>query len=1089
MPLLITPGSLSHETTAGKIRRATQLQVVGVNRDFWSLALEPGEPPITGGRQIALTASVAQELGATVGQRVLLRLPRAGSIPADSTLGEKEDAAVSQTLTLAAILPEDGGQMARFSLRPSQSPPRNAFVPLETVQKLLKLPAAANVIALAPLATAAHDALTPTERADVQRALHPRLADYGLTVDAAGPGDLVGGRYVRISARRLVLPQAVSAAAIKSLGAGGVQPVITYLANSIAAGERRIPYSTVAGVDSTVELGPVLDQDGRPVPLAEDEIALNDWAANDLGVKVGDTITLRWYEPETTHGQLREHSPLELKLRAIVPLASADGAPTMAADPGFAPELPGVTDQASIDAWELPFELVEKIRDQDEDYWDKYRTTPKAFVSHSLAARLWSTRWGTDSVLRLPLKDGVTADTVATELEQRLKPADMGMSLVPVKEQALAAAAGTTPFDGLFLGFSFFLMASAVMLVALLFRLGIEERAPEVGLLLAVGATPRRVRLLLLGEAAIVAATGAVVGVGVGAAYARLMVHGLNTWWNDALAAPFLEFHARPRSCAIGFAVGLLVALAVMARSLQRFARLPARQLLAGDCEPALALRAAARWSRTILPAVCIASALGLGVYAVKLEGEAQAGAFFGGGALVLVGLLAAVRGKLRETVLRPPTSLTLGGLAVRNARRNPGRTMLSLALAATASFLIVALSAFRLAPTDRGTGGFDLLATADMPLHYDLNSVEGRRELAFADADNDRLRDSEIVGFRVRDGEDASCLNLYQTTQPRVLGAPTAQMAEHDRFAWAAVAPSPPTPSASRGGLGRGAAGDELSTSPRTPPLTPPRPGEGDGTAWRLLDADLGADSNGQPLVPMVLDRNTAMYSLKLYKVGDQLTIRDASDREVTLQTVGMLANSVLQGDVLISEQNFLRLFPETAGQRFFLIRRGAGAPPTDELASLLETRLEVYGFDAVDSQFRLAELMAVQNTYLSTFQSLGALGLMLGLVGLAVAQLRSMLERRGELALLQAAGFRRRRLLAMVLAENLTLLVGGLAIGAVAALVAVVPQALVEQVGAPWRTLAVLLAVVALAGAAAARLAAGAALRAPLIPALRGD
>ena len=87
------------------------------------------------------------------------------------------------------------------------------------------------------------------------------------------------------------------------------------------------------------------------------------------------------------------------------------------------------------------------------------------------------------------------------------------------------------------------------------------------------------------------------------------------------------------------------------------------------------------------------------------LEGEAQAGAFFGGGALALIGVLAAVRGKLREAAARAPKSLSLAGLAVRNARRNPSRTMLSLALAATASFLIVALSAFRLAPTERGTG------------------------------------------------------------------------------------------------------------------------------------------------------------------------------------------------------------------------------------------------------------------------------------------------------------------------------------------------------------------------------------------------
>ncbi|MBA3483863.1 MAG: ABC transporter permease, partial [Pirellulales bacterium] len=179
----------------------------------------------------------------------------------------------------------------------------------------------------------------------------------------------------------------------------------------------------------------------------------------------------------------------------------------------------------------------------------------------------------------------------------------------------------------------------------------------------------------------------------------------------------------------------------------------------------------------------------------------------------------------------------------------------------------------------------------------------------------------------------------------------------------------------------------------------------------------------------------------------------------------------------------------PEEAGRRFFLIRRGPSSPPNEELASLLETQLEDFGFDAVDARYRLGELLAVQNTYLSTFQSLGALGLLLGVVGLAVVQLRSVLERRGELALMQAAGFRRRRLAWMVLAENLVLLLGGLGIGSLAALAAVLPHALSNQAGAPWATLALLLGIIALAGAAAAWAASRVVLRTALLPALRGD
>ena len=82
------------------------------------------------------------------------------------------------------------------------------------------------------------------------------------------------------------------------------------------------------------------------------------------------------------------------------------------------------------------------------------------------------------------------------------------------------------------------------------------------------------------------------------------------------------------------------------------------------------------------------------------------------------------------------------------------------------------------------------------------------------------------------------------------------------------------------------------------------------------------------------------------------------------------------------------------------------------------------------------------MQNTYLATFQSLGGLGLLLGTIGLAVVQWRNVLERRGELALLRAAGFPARMLAILVALENVLLLVLGLGVGLLAALVAVLPH-----------------------------------------------
>ena len=877
--------------------------------------------------------------------------------------------------------------------------------------------------------------------------LKPQLEDFGVSVSQEGNEDHA---YLRITADRLVLPTALPKAATKAFPQTTVQPAVTYLANMIKLGEKQIPYSTVTGIDSLAEIGPLLDENNQPIVLAADEVALNDWAADDLGAKVGDELTITYYEPETTHGVLREAEPIKLKLRAVVPLVDGEGKATAANDPKLTPDLPGVTDQRSISDWDLPFELVEEIRRTDEDYWDDYSTTPKAFVSYALAKKLWSSRWGTDSLLRIPASASLTANQITQQL--RPDPSEMGMQLLPVKEQGLAAARGTTPFEGLFLGFSFFLMASAVMLVALLFRLGTESRANELGVLAAVGWDASALRRTWLGEASIVALVGALVGVAAGISYARLMIYGLSTWWVAATVTPFLNLHITPTSLALGFGIGIVVALATIAWSLRKMIRLPARQLLAGDCaDPSDRVLVA---KRSKLPIALLITAAALGGLATLLEGEAQAGAFFGGGALVLTALLIELRQRLRRASAEKLQTLSLLGLAARNAKRYPSRTLLSVGLAAVASFLIVALSAFRLAPTEQGTGGYDLIATSDQPLHYDLNTADGRDELGFGSKQSKLLTDTKVASLRVQTGEDASCLNLYQTAQPEIIGVPKSLYAASS-FGWAA------------------------SAALETP----------DDSPWNVLELDLGSDPSNQPVVPIVLDKNTAAYSLHLGGVGSRMTIEDGYGQPVTLEIVGLLSNSVLQGKLMISETHFQRLFPDVSGHQLFLIRNNSGTQTTDELSTLLETQLEDYGFDALATETQLAGFLSVQNTYLSTFQSLGALGLLLGTFGLAVAQLRSVLQRRGELALLRSTGYQPSRLAELVLGENTILLLAGLGIGSFAALMAVLPHYFLQAAGTPWLTLVVLLGVVVIAGLLAGWLAVRAAIKIPIVPALRGD
>src|SRR5690606_14513619 len=125
-----------------------------------------------------------------------------------------------------------------------------------------------------------------------------------------------------------------------------------------------------------------------------------------------------------------------------------------------------------------------------------------------------------------------------------------------------------------------------------------------------------------------------------------------------------------------------------------------------------------------------------------------------------------------------------------RNGARNPGRSVLSIGLIAAASFLIVALSAFRLDPSalgeghDSGSGGFALVAQSDAPVYQNLNDADGREQLGMTLEADELLANCQTVALRVESGADASCLNLYQATQPRVLGA-TAPLIERGGFSW----------------------------------------------------------------------------------------------------------------------------------------------------------------------------------------------------------------------------------------------------------------------------------------------------------------
>jgi ABC-type antimicrobial peptide transport system permease subunit len=201
----------------------------------------------------------------------------------------------------------------------------------------------------------------------------------------------------------------------------------------------------------------------------------------------------------------------------------------------------------------------------------------------------------------------------------------------------------------------------------------------------------------------------------------------------------------------------------------------------------------------------------------------------------------------------------------------------------------------------------------------------------------------------------------------------------------------------------------------------------------------------------------------------------------------VGALKPGLLQGELVTSDRHFLRAFPRDDGYRFFLLQPPAGSEAA--VTALLESRLADFGVDVTEAAARLRAYHQVENTYIATFQTLGALGLLPGSVGLAAVLLRNAFEQRRELALLRAVGYRGAHLRLLVLSQNALLLGLGLLCGLVPALVAIAPALRERGGGLPLAGLAAVLAALLLVAAATTAAAVAWIRRLPLLASLRSE
>lgn len=1014
-PVLQVSGMIANDDGS---RRVNRVQVLGVDEKFYAAGSAEDPFEKTAGEGVVLSEAVAAKLGVAVGGEVLLRIEKVATMPRDVPLVSDKDRTTAFRLKVQAVAGESA--FARFDLAANQAAPLNVFVPLAWLAERIEQPGRANML----LAAHPQRARTADElNAAIEEAWQP--ADAGIELV-----HLEQQNVLELRSRRVFIEDSLSEEVTKA--DASATRVLTYFVNEIRLGDKATPYSMVAAMDAG---------DLIPPGMRDDEVIINQWLAEDLGAQVGDSVDLTYFV--MSPGRKLNEQRGRFKIIKIVPLEGA------AADPTLMPEFPGLADVENCRDWEpgVPVDL-DQIRPKDEQYWDEHRGTPKAFVTLKSGQSRWQNRYGSLTAIRFPWREGLDRQ-VAQYLTSHIDPATAGLFFQAVRESGLRAGRGGTDFGQLFLGLSMFLIGSAIILTGLLFVFGVESRSTQVGTLLAVGWPARQVKRLLLAEGGLVALVGAVVGVGAGLLYAWLMLYGLATFWSGAIAGNAIRFHATELTLLLGGVGGFVVALLAIWITLRKHVTLPARQLMAGVVEGHAASRSRGRFA-VILAIVAFAGAAALMLLVRGGDSQSTAGAFFGAGALLLIGALSLCHALLSIAaggLSRPLISLQ--GLGFRNAARRRGRSLGIIGLLACGVFMVVAVGANRRDPLrqpqsrDSGTGGFALYGESSLGILHDLNTDAGRKELGLTDPEIEGL---QAVPFRVHEGDDASCLNLNRAQRPRLLGVQPEALRSRDAFRFT--------------GRIREA---------------------GDAIGWDLLRMDL---EDG--VVPAIGDYPTVFWALGK-NLGDEVEFLDEVGRPFRVRIVAMLDSSILQGSLVIAEDEFIRRFPSVDGYRVLLV--DAPSDKMDAVSQKLSSGLTDLGLVLTPTQERLAAFGAVENTYLSIFTALGGLGLVLGSVGLGLVVLRNMLERRGELAMLRAVGFERARIRRMVFYEHGGLLLAGLACGVIAAVVAVIPALQSPAGQVPYASLTVTVILIALSGAAWVWLAATLALRGGLLDALRQE
>jgi ABC-type antimicrobial peptide transport system permease subunit len=783
---------------------------------------------------------------------------------------------------------------------------------------------------------------------------------------------------------------------------GAVSTETSYFVNMIMANDSHIAYSTVTAFDATGDSAFGLFTDNGTGAFIKGELAggemlVTSYTAERLGLSVGDTVTLNYTVYDSAFRQEVRYA--DFRVKHIVELEGK------ADDGGLMPPFPGIKGKSSCGDWKPPIPIDFGIMTgEDLAYWQQHGGAPKAYIPLADGKLLWGNDLGNITTVKaLPVAGSNltrVVQSVGDGLNRSLSGAEMGVFVEKVKQDGLDSVSGLFIVTEALLAFGTAVTASGMVLIHVVVVAALESRRREIGILRSIGFSRRAVASVIVFEGMFLSLAASAAGLLAGFAFSAAGVWASNNVWAGVLPAENSLYAPGKEMLVAAFVSGFIVSLLAFfagARSASRGTVVSGIRDLPGPSAPAAM---EGRGSRA-LPAgyiVFLAALFGLGYYFSSATGDLLLLYYFVFGDLLLLATgivlylrLGAVSGALGGRA-------RLGRIALANVSRNPKRSGAYIIVYALVVFPLLTLSAYL--PMQAGSlesemdergGGYDLFGLSEVPMFFDLANAAER-----ASRNITGFPDVSVVQFLGYGSPGGTCSNLNTKAPPRLLAA-----------------------------NGTFTADSKIPFSASADGLTGKAP-------WRLLDRD-----DGPGVVPAIGDYTTIVWIFEK-GLGGTIPVTDERGNTVHLKIVAILHDSIFQGSMFISGANMRLLYPTLSKYDTFLFKHAPGsAEKASTLAASLEASLSAYGFSARPVGELVSEFVAIDLAYVSMLQAMLASGLIIGTVGFSAKVGRETLERRYELGVMRALGFRRGTLAALALWENMLIFLLGflLALAAAAA------------------------------------------------------